>query len=158
MNAVPGEFQRLRDGLRRIDAIVDYEDAARRAHEQQARPTLRPTPEERVEPMKAATDHLPLVRSMVPGGDEPRKHLETAAPDDEVMVSAPVPVAAELHHTQPSPLGAVERSELLKLQDAVDQRLERHLHVGGLRLRRVEQQDRRVRGMSRSFRARISRR
>ncbi len=114
--------------------------AARRPHEQQARPALRATAEQRVERGEAARHGL--VPDVLPGlgRDEAREHHHAARPDDEVVVAAAVPQPAELHDAHPAALRSVLGGELLHRDDAVDEALEERVRRAGLRV--VDEEDR----------------
>src|SRR5262249_7207156 len=53
------------------------------------------------------------------GGDEARKDVHALLRDDEVMVAVAEILSPALTHAQPSPCAAVNRRELIEMNDAV---------------------------------------
>ena len=59
------------------------------------------------------------------GRDQPRKDLHAAGADDEVVIAAAEALAAALDDAQAPPLAAVDRGELLEMDDAVRDAVDR---------------------------------
>ena len=64
------------------------------------------------------------------GGHQPGKHLHTAHGDHEVMVARAKGLAAALDDAQTAPLAAIDRRQLIEVNDAVGDAV--HRPIGGL--------------------------
>ena len=95
-------------------------------------------------PSSASSAGRPLLTAraievhVVLGGHQPGKHLQAAAPDDEVVKAAAEVHPAQLDHPQAPALAAVQRGQLLQGDHAVGDALQ--VTVGGLAGAIVQQQ------------------
>src|SRR6185312_1525670 len=92
----------------------------RGTQDQRARSALDAAAEQLIEPWNLALDRVAGKPAVVLGRDQSWIDLHTAGPDGEVVVAAADRLAAILGDSQPTPLGAERRCELLETDDAMD--------------------------------------
>ena len=109
---------------------------ARRSDDERARSRIDPAAEQGIEFTDAAAHHSAGVFGPVLGRDEARKYADTARREDEVMIAAAEILAAAFDDAQTPPLAAIDRRELVEMDDAVGDAVDGA--IGALRRQVVE--------------------
>jgi hypothetical protein len=95
--------------------------AAGRPHDHRAGAAVEASSKQRIELLYPAEHGPRLEGSMMLGGNQPGKHIDSAGPDGVIVVSPAVKNTAHLYDAQLPALGAVVQGQLLQEQDAVRQ-------------------------------------